>query len=569
MLNNLNQISEFIAFRIKDKLFGKEGGKQSRTFPLESYVDLLECIIGNYFNGLERDLKNKQQEFTKLVERKQAELKTINEEFINSFGLFINQPKKREKAIGNFNDALEKFWLYTISLKGITYAIQLINSQLKNNLLEVKKEVEYDVKKIADRRNKLNQEYEEEKRRLSGSKEIKGFKSITNEEGLERFQTALMKDRTKFDGVMTSLENLIFEHKDKVFQSVDFLKNKDLPIMKQAYKEIDALLSERNFRELLNEDDKFYNAHVVEVLYNKFDKDANNPKLKDLFTEMNMFSAPLATVSSPEGKGGIVTHNEKIVVLPQLQGVKQNDTEILTFYEELKKVIKSTLGLDSNDAIKEIKDDKFKNEITISQFLWPTRPDQIDNIIDLKKEYDDLKKINQIYFLMHTEDTQNLVDLIPPKSPEEYKDMLLPLLLMINSIEGGFELYGSEQFWKISQKISTKMYETQTSAHDEEKVEIFLESNNIEDFLKLDFRKLDNKNTTDIISGFIHPFIYSAIRSKAEGFLKDKNNSNVILQNVQKFLTDYLAKVKNDSSDLNYKRFRNAYLIIQGIINNQ
>lgn len=349
---------------------------------------------------------------------------------------------------------------------------------------------------------------------------------------------------------------------------MESLKNKDLPIMKQAYKEIDYLLSERNFRELLNEDDKFYNAHVVEVLYNKFNKDANSPKLKELFTEMNTYSAPLSTVSSPEGKGGIITNNEKIVVLPQLQGVKQNDTEILTFYTELKKVIKSTLGL-SDDAIKEIKDEKFKNEITIAQFLWPIRPDQIDNILDLKKEYDDLKKINQINFLMHTEDVQNLVDLIPPKTPDEYNELLLPYLLMINAIEGGFELYGSEKFWKISQKISTKMYETQTSSHDEERVEIFLESNDIEDFLKLDFKKLDNKNTTDIISGFIHPFVFTAIRSKAEGFLKDKSNSDAILKNIQDFLDHYLIKVKNDSSDVNYKKYRKAYLTVQGIINNQ
>ena len=112
------------------------------------------------------------------------------------------------------------------------------------------------------------------------------------------------------------------------------------------------------------------------------------------------------------------------------------------------------------------------------------------------------------------------------------------------------------------------MYETQTSSHDEERVEIFLESNDIENFLKLDFRKLDNKNTTDIISGFIHPFVFTAIRSKAEGLVKDKSKSEAILKNIQDFLTDFLVKVKNDSSDENYKRYRKAYLTVQGIINN-
>lgn len=562
MLNNLSQISDFIAYRIKDKMFGKEGGAKSRYYPLESYVDLLECIAQEYIDNLERDFKNKQLEYTKLVERKQLELKSINEDFINSFGIF-GSSNKREKAIGDFNETLEKFWYYTISLKGITFAIQLVQSHLQAKLLDVKKEIEKDINQIKIRRDKLNQEYIEEKQRLSGNKEIKGFKSITNDEGLERFQIALLKDKAKFNAVMIKLENLIFEHKDKVLQSMD-LKNKDLPIMKQAYKEVDELLSEKNFRDLLKEEDKFYNAHVVEVLYNKYDKDANSPKLKDLFTEMNNFSAPLATISNPNKKGGVTTNHTKIVVLPELSGVKDNDTEITDFYNNLKKLIKSTI----NAEIKEIKDDKFKNEITIAQFLWPVLPDQIDNIEDLKKVYDDLKKSHQINFLMHTEDNQYLVDLIPPKSPEEYKIALLPYLMILNSVEGGFEYYGSDDFWKISQTISTKVYDTQTSTHDDEKIDIFLESNDIDNFMKQDFRKLDQRNTSGIIPGFIHPFVFTAIKSKANLFIKEKRNSEVILKNIQKFLDDYLVKVKNDSSNEDYKRFKNAYQSIQKIINN-
>ena len=503
------------------------------------------------------------------MERKQAELKTINEEFINSYGILgstiLGSSKKREKAIGNFNDALEQFWLGTISLKGINFAIQLIHSSLKTKLLDIKRDIENDIKKIVDRRNKLNQEYIEENQRLKGGKEIKGFKSITNDEGLERFQTALMKDKTKFDEVMIRLENLIYEHKDKVFQSQDIMRNKDLPIMKQAYQEIDELLSEKNFRDLLKEDDKFYNAHVVEVLYNKFDKDANNPKLRDLFTEMSQYSAPLATINNAGGKGGIETHIEKIVILPQLQGVRQADTDITAFYEALKKVIVATIGAE----IKEIKDDKFKNEITITQFLWPIRPDQIDNIEQLKKEYDDLKIIGQVNFLMHIEDTQNLVDLIPPKSPDEYKNVLLPYLMIISAADSGFECYGDGNFWKISQNVSTKTYETQTSAHDDDKIEIFFESNSIENFLKLDFKKLEQKNSQGIISGFIHPFVFTAIRSRAEGFIKDKINADAVLQKTQKFLDDYLARVKNDSSDETFKRLKSAYQSMQKIINNQ
>jgi len=141
--------------------------------------------------------------------------------------------------------------------------------------------------------------------------------------------------------------------------------------------------------------------------------------------------------------------------------------------------------------------------------------------------------------------------------------------MILNVVDGGFEKYGSDNYWKVSQSISTKQFETQSSAHDDEKIEVFLEANDIENFLKLDFRKLDQRNDNDIIKGFIHPFYFEAIKKRAGGFIKDKSNSDVILQNLQKFLDNYLQRVKNDSSDENYRRFKNAYQSVQRIINNQ
>ena len=100
MLGNTSKISDFISYRIKDKIFGKEGGEKSRYYPLESYIDILECIADGYKKNLETDFKNKQLEYSKLIERKQAELKTINQDFINSYGFFdisvFDKSKKRE-----------------------------------------------------------------------------------------------------------------------------------------------------------------------------------------------------------------------------------------------------------------------------------------------------------------------------------------------------------------------------------------------------------------------------------------------------------------------------------------
>ncbi len=571
MLGNTSKISDFISYRIKDKIFGKEGGEKSRYYPLESYIDILECIADGYKKNLETDFKNKQLEYSKLIERKQAELKTINQDFINSFGFLdisvLDKSKKREKALLNFNEAIEKLWYYTITLKGITFAIQLLNGHLKNAILDIKKEIEIEIKKIVGRRDSLNKDYSDEMQKLNDSKGVKGFASITNDEGLKKFQKALMKNEGKFSAVISRLENLIFKHKDKVLQNIDSLKNKDLPIMKLAYSEIDDLLSDKNFKDLLNEEDQFYNAHVIEVLFNKFDRDADNPKLRDLLVNINKMSSPMAKLNASK-RGDIERKKETIVVLPELQGIKDG-SDIDSFYKKFKAVVGRNI---ENCKIIEISNVEFKNEITFAQFYYRVLPDMIDSVEKLKKQYDEVRNTHEISFLMHTEDVSNLSDLIPPKSADDYKNALLPYLLILDSVGGGFEFYGDNNYWKISEIVNMKSTlngNVAPSEHDGDKIDIFLECNDIDGFLTVDFDKLDNKNSERReIQSFINPFIYTAFRKKALSYLKDESVPVVIMQKLQTFLDDCLIKAKKDSSNPRYKRYKEAYLSVQRIINN-
>ena len=515
-------------------------------------------------DALEKDLKNKQLKYSKEVKRKQEELNTIKEDYLGSFGFFGSKSKK-ENTINNFNTALEKFWFYTVSLKGINFSIQLIQSHLKNKLLDIKGEIENDIKKVTERRDSLQKEYINEKDKLNGKGKIQGFEAITNDEGLEKFQRALMKNKSKFDEVIEKLERLIIEHKDKVIKPIKDLSNKDSPIMEQAYLEIDDLLSEKNFRDLLGEDDQFYNAHVIEVLFKKFDADANNPKLKDLFVEMGKQSSPMATVDVDTG--GDHTKEIKLIVLPELQGVKAKDTEITDFYNDLKNVLKETIDAD----IKEIKDQTFKNEITIAQLYTPVRPNQIDNFNDLRFEYKEQRKAPSVKFLMHTENAEGCVDLIPPKSEDEYKNALLPYLLIINAADQ-FISYGDNNYWMI-----THTYEkakSSESKHLQEEVDIYFESNNIVDFLKLPFDVLDDKveyleddNDSNPIDGFLHPYMFSAIQGKALSLLNNKDSAQDIFNKINVILNDYMQIIKNDKTDKYYKQLKSAYKKVNQIIN--
>lgn len=558
MLNNIPQVADFLANRIKDKIFSNT---VNLKYPLESYSDILLCIAQDYIDKFEKDLLNKQQILTKQVQQRQIELKNINKEYIDSFGYLFNNAKKREKSIESYQEALRVFWQSTIELKGINFAIQLINSQLKKKLLEIEKEVENKIKKITERRDKLELEYQAEKEKLTGNREIQGFKVVSNDEGIDQFQTELMKNRDLFDSVIDSLADLIYENKDKVFLDVDTLGNKDLPIMKDAYKKIDELLSAQNFT-TMNLVDNFYNAHIVDVLYNKFNQNANDPDLKRLFVEMNDFSSPLSKVNSMNQ--GINTTHRRIVILPRLQGLNQNNSGILQFYSNLQNTIKTTLGFGvGNDDIIEINDGRFKNEISICQFFEPIKPDQIENIIKLKEEYDKLKNNHQVHFLMHTEDVQCLVDLVPPHTPDEMKNLLLPYLLILNSVENGFEDYGEEKYWKITEVVVDS-----GNVHNTRVVTVYLESNSVDGFLSCNFNTLDRKNSVEI-GGFINASVYNVIRTKAMKLIDNTDASEKISKSLIAFLDSYLVKVKNDKTNINYLRYRDAYVLAEKLINNK
>jgi hypothetical protein len=561
-LENVSKISDFIGNRIKDKMFGKNGGKFSRYYPLNSYIDILETLAQEYIDNLERNFKNKQIEYTKLVKSTQEELKTINEEFISSFGIF-GSSSKREKTILNFNDTLEKFWYYTITLKGITFGIQLVHSHLQGKLLDIKKEIENDIHQIENRRNVLNQEYLEEIQKLNNKEGVKGFASITDDEGLKKFQVALMKNKDKFTEVITRLESLIFEHKDKVFMSVKDKENKDLPIMKAAYDEIDYLLSGKNFRDLLGEEDQFYNAHIVDVIYNKFDRDIKSPKLKDLLIYIEKMSSPMALFTNTK-KGSVQSEKKIILLLPQLQGTKDNG-ELLDFYNKLKHKIKDEI---QNCIVIEVEDEEFKNEITVAQFQYKVFPDMLDSVEKLKVIYDKFSSNHELNFLMHTEDVSNLVDLIPAKNAINYKESLLPYLMIMNTMENSFQTYGDNGFWKITEKVNLiSEYETTNSKHEGEEIDIFLECNDIDVFMALDFQKLEKKNTyRKETTGFISPFIYTAIKKRAVSFIDNEEKADTVVKKLDEFLDKCLIEAKNDSSNPRYVSYKNAFIKIKKII---
>ncbi|MDY0278249.1 MAG: hypothetical protein RBQ97_09225, partial [Acholeplasma sp.] len=125
---------------------------------------------------------------------------------------------------------------------------------------------------------------------------------------------------------------------------------------------------------------------------------------------------------------------------------------------------------------------------------------------------------------------------------------------------------------KISEIVnmkSTMNGNVAPSEHDGDTIDIFLECNNIDGFLTVDFDKLDDKNSQRAeIPSFINPFIYTAIRKKALSYLNDESVSIAIMQKLQTFLDDCLTKAKKDSSDPKYKRYKEAYLSVQRIINN-
>lgn len=557
MQKNLIPKAEFIANRIKNKILGKES---SRNFPLVSYIDLLQSISTEFIDKLTADLKNKQSEYKKLLDNSQKELNNIREEFVSSFGFFswiFGGTKKREKAIKNFETTLQQFWIYTISLRGIDYAFQLINSHLKNKLLEVKVEIEKDISKIKERRDSLNKEYLEEKRKIEGKDDIGGFKPVSDSNKLKEFQTILLKNGDKLNPIMQQLEQYIFDEKDKVCNLQNY-NNKKLSTIESAFEMVDDILSDKNISDLMvGESDTFYNANIIELLYKKYNGNANDVQLTELFADLDKRSAPMALINGLN-KGNIETKHKKLVIIPMIEGVKADNKEILEFYNTLKDKITNTI---QGSIIKELTGLDIRNEITICQFLYPIRTDAIDNIIELKKDYDKDKSVPQMLFLVHTEDCSDLVELIPPEQIDEFKNMLLPYVMIISSVENGFEEpYGPEKYWQISGSLS----ENKNNANI---ITVQLECNKLDSFLKVDFNKLDKLNTKGNITGFIHPDVFRIIEKRALDLLSVKGNDSIIVEKCNKFIDEYLKQIQNDLLDKTYLRFKSAYQMVIKIIN--
>ena len=328
----------------------------------------------------------------------------------------------------------------------------------------------------------------------------------------------------------------------------------------------------------MNENDQFYNAHIIDVLFNKYERDANDPKLKDLLIEIKRLSSPMALLNS-DNKGAIQRKELVLIILPQLQQVRAGDANIMQFYSDLKRKMKESIS--NNAKIVEIAGTEFKNEITFVTFFYRVVPDMIDSVEKLSLVYDKEKKNTEHKFLMHTEDATSLVDLIPPRTEIEFKNLLLPYLMILNSVENGFEHYGDLNFWKISVRVNfNKSWswddDKVPSIHDGEQIDIFLESKSIDDFLKVDYDKLDRKNSYDENTGrgnqniysFINPFILHAFKKRALSFLQNEEGRELVINKIQLFLDDCFITAKQDTTDLRYRKYKEAYQSVIDIINN-
>ena len=324
----LSQYAKFLAERIHDKMFGRDHGKQSIWYPLQSYIDILLIVQQEYLDAFEKDLKNKQQTYTKEVAKLETELKNINEVFIGTFSLF-GSSIKREKYIERYRDTLKKYWSLTVQLKGINFALQLSQSHLKRELGIIREKIEDDVRAIELRRDKLQNEYLLEKDHILGNINTDGFKSVSNEEGFAKFSKEFFKDASLSDSFIEPLEYLILDNLDLVLKSPDILSNKKLPIMQAAYDVVDKILEPDQILKLTGEDDNFYNANILQVLFKKY-RTANNPDLIQLISDMDKRSSPMVSnLVREKGYGIYRTNLNKIAILPDLPGSKEFEAEQL------------------------------------------------------------------------------------------------------------------------------------------------------------------------------------------------------------------------------------------------
>ena len=304
--------------------------------------------------------------------------------------------------------------------------------------------------------------------------------------------------------------------------------------------------------------DTFYNAHVVQVIYNKFEGDSNNNALRDLFRSLNAFAAPMAKINS-KTKGGIKLKEVKLILLPELQGVEEG-SPLISFYDSLK----STLLTDMpGSKILPIKNVEYQNEITIAQFYRTVFPDMLDTVEKLKREYDEAIKNHELKFLMHIEDVSVLPDLVPPKTEEQYKELLFPYVMVLSCVDNAFQTY-KEGLWKIEEPVnlsaSVKGVTGKVSDIHGEKIDIYLGTNTLEGFWNLDITQLDEeyKNYRDEIQSFLNPFIYHAIKKRAQGYLADAEQSPKIIKCLDELVHGVLNEAGNQRNNPKFMRYKKA-----------
>jgi hypothetical protein len=185
--------------------------------------------------------------------------------------------------------------------------------------------------------------------------------------------------------------------------------------------------------------------------------------------------------------------------------------------------------------------------------------DAIDNISDLYEDYEKYKAYPQTLFLAHTEDCDNLVDLIPPQTIDDMKKALLPYMIILNEATL-FENYGDNNFWGLQSYSGDESDLKDSHAIDSNKmVNLKFECNSLIDFIKLDLKTLDKANISagGGINTFIHPLVLGCVRKEAQNTID--RDFDAVLSKFSAFLDDYLTTVKNDRSDGKYQLFSEAY----------
>jgi hypothetical protein len=557
MQENRKKLADFIALRIKNKMFGNDSGF-TRFYPLKSYSDIITTIIQGYFDQIEKDLVRDRTINESIVNTKAKELVVIEKDFVDSFGLIGNK-NKREKAIATFKASIEEYWRAIVKLQGIEFASQFIRAELTNSLKDIHEEIEENVN------------YAELKR--DANNYLKRL--FLGEDKSGRFKSELAR-----------LERLIIDNKDRIFSAIQTREtsdNKSEPLnilddlvflRKDLNEIIKSLFDPNTFREL-GISDTFYNAHIIDVLYDKFNGDIKNAQLRDLFDDMVIRSAPMAKYRN-KGKS---SKGKALVVITEMLGVSEGEDKKLKFYNQLVDYMKNKFETDDTQVVV-LKEAVLKSEITFAQFRYLEFPDNFESIFQLKKVYDKYNNNHEIMFLMHSEDVSHLPELTPPVGNEgkDFKDAIFPYLMVLDASnafeEEGFYRSGKgEDFWRIKEKVNLSRaissHSDVSSESDAPSIVIPLGAKSIEDFyVKVDLDKLNDEFPEDgNVKYFVSSPVYFAFRKKAKNILKNADKVELVKQKITRMTEDILIEVGNNENHPKYQRYQKARTRVFEIIN--